>query len=159
MSNKVVEFMKTTLKKDLTDCLEGELHFNEKGCTLDARGGVYGIAIQLDEKERVDFFNKYNEKTTGKNKVELSDWKSIGDGFYPLYWEKDSNLGFRLFDHTKSRKSTETLQLDIRNYLKEHKIIYGAILCKCPSKSENLLRTTIPDIFVNHKGDFDFNNK
>lgn len=155
MSNQIVEFMKKNINNEVVDSLSGTLTFENDKCILEPRGGVYGIAIKLSTEEVEDFFNKYNEKKS----VTFESWKSIGDNFYPLYWGKDSNLGFRLFDHTKCRDTTATIQLNKRDYLKDYTVIYGAIFCKNPSASENSLRTSNPDIFITHKGFYDFNKK
>ena len=104
------------------------------------------------------FFQKYNEKDI----ITFEEWKSIGDYYYPLYWGKDSNLGFRLFSHIHTRDSLGTLQLDSRQYLNQYfdkgKIIYGAVLCNKISCCETELRNTFPDIFITHVGKYDFPN-
>jgi hypothetical protein len=155
MSNPVVEFIKETLKDSIVDCLSGTFTFKDNKCTLEERGGVYGIAIKLSTEKAKDFFDEHNEKKS----LKFKDWKSIGNNYYPLYWGKDSNLGFRLFDHTKSRDSTATAQLDSRHYLKSYTVIYGAMFCKDPKTSEKRLRTSKQDIFKTHKGHFDFSKK
>lgn len=148
MSNQVVKCIKNTLRSNIADSLSGTLSFNNDECNLEPRGGVYGIAIKLSSKEVESFFKNNNEKLT----VKLENWKSIGNNFYPLYWGKDSNLGFRLFDHTKCRNTTATLQLNKRDSIKDHTVIYGAVFCKDPGVSEKELRKTYPDIFKTRKG-------
>ncbi len=51
----------------------------------------------------------------------------------------------------KSSKSTWTIQLDQKIYLKGKDLIYGAVLCSNPKKNEKLLRKTYPDIFKTNK--------
>lgn len=160
MSNKVVETMRVILSGQVFDCLAGTINYNQESLSLGSRGGVYGIAIKLKENEKVIFFNNYNEKKIGRNKVILDEWVSIGDDYYPLYWGKDSNLGFRLFSHIHTRESTGTLQLDSREflqrYIKENKIIYGAVLCNNISGCEEILRNEYPDIFRTHTGKYNY---
>ena len=160
MINKVVETMRAILSSQIVDCLAGTINYNQEKLSLGSRGGVYGFAIKLDKEERVKFFNNYNEKKTSKNKVLINKWMSLGDDYYPLYWGKDSNLGFRLFDHIHTRGSTGTLQLDsrvyLRQYIKENKIIYGAVLCNDISGCEKKLRSEYPDIFRTHTGNYDY---
>ncbi len=158
MSNQVVATLKTVLSNKLVDCLAGTIKYNQGNLSLESRGGVYGIAIKLDKKRKKDFFQKYNEKDI----ITFEEWKSIGDYYYPLYWGKDSNLGFRLFSHIHTRDSLGTLQLDSRQYLNQYfdkgKIIYGAVLCNKISCCETELRNTFPDIFITHVGKYDFPN-
>lgn len=160
MSNKVIETMRAVLSGQVVDCLAGTINYNQERLSLGSRGGVYGIAIKLEENEKKNFFNNYNEKINGKNQVLLDKWVSLGDDYYPLYWGKDSNLGFRLFSHIHTRESTGTLQLDSRDYLqqyiKENKIIYGAVLCNDISGCEEKLRNAYPDIFKTHTGNYDY---
>lgn len=155
MSNQVVKTMKAILSDKIVDCLSGTINYSQDKLSLGSRGGVYGIAIKLEKDEIEKFFKEYNEKKTGKNKVTSDKWMSIGEGYYPLYWGKDSNLGFRLFSHIHTRESTGTLQLDSRDYLQKYfkgnKIIYGAVLCSQISSCEKELRNKYPDIFKTHK--------
>ena len=127
MTNQVVKIIKNVLANKVVDCLAGTINYCQGELSLEPRGGVYGIAIKLEENEKEKFFRDYNEKNTGKDKIELENWINLGDGYYPLYWGKDSNLGFRLFSHIHTRESTGTLQLDSRdylhNYIKDNKVI------------------------------------
>jgi hypothetical protein len=82
-------------------------------CKLaEPRGGVYGVAICLKtQEEKEDFFNKLKTSERKCTDVSLDEWKSIGENYYPLYWGKDSNLGFRLFEHTKGKSSSVSIRL------------------------------------------------
>lgn len=115
MDNVITLLMKKRIKDDYLDCLAGTITFSDDRCKLEERGGVYGIAIELTDDEKKDFFENNNQKSS----LSFDKWKPIAKNFYPLYWGKDSNLGFRLYGHTKSRKSTATLQLNSRECLKK----------------------------------------
>ena len=147
MDNAITLLMKRLIKDDYLDCLAGTITFSDDGCKLEERGGVYGIAVELADDEKKYFFEKHNRNSS----LSFNEWKPIDGNIYPLYWGKDSNLGFRLYDHMKSRKSTATLQLNSRKYLNSRKVIYGAILCKNIANNEKLLRENYPDIFKNRK--------
>lgn len=142
--NQVVKALIRVAGDKYKNYLSGSLIFDNEKCQLEERGGVYGFAIKLTRDQVKDFLNSHKE-----NKV--TTWKTIGNGFYPLYWGKDINLGFRLYSHTKSRKTTWTLQLNERNYLICQDIIYGAILCSKPEEVEKQLRETYPDILKTKK--------
>ena len=120
MDNAITLLMKRLIKDDYLDCLAGTITFSDDGCKLEERGGVYGIAVELADDEKKDFFEKHNRNSS----LSFNEWKPIDGNIYPLYWGKDSNLGFRLYDHMKSRKSTATLQLNSRKYLNSRKVIY-----------------------------------
>ena len=160
MTNQVVKTIKAVLVNKVVDCLAGTINYSQGELSLEPRGGVYGIAIKLEENDKEKFFRDHNEKNTGKDKIELKNWITLGEGYYPLYWGKDSNLGFRLFSHIHTRESTGTLQLDSRNYLQQYikgnKIIYGAVLCCDISDCEVKLRNIYPDIFKTHAGGHDY---
>ena len=160
MTNQVVKTIKAVLDNKVVDCLAGTINYCQGELSLEPRGGVYGIAIKLEENEKENFFRNHNEKNTSKDNIELKNWITLGDGYYPLYWGKDSNLGFRLFSHIHTRESTGTLQLDSRdylhNYIKANRIIYGAVLCSDISDCEAKLRDLYPDIFKTHAGEHDY---
>ena len=90
-----------------------------------------------------------------KKDLKFKEWKPLDDKgsekYYPLYWGKDINLGFRLFEHMKSSKSTESVQLDQRTDLIGRDIIYGAVFCSKNAENEKLLRQRYPDIFKTKK--------
>lgn len=160
MTNQVVKTIKAVLVNKVVDCLAGTINYSQGELSLEPRGGVYGIAIKLEENDKEKFFRDHNEKNTGKDKIELKNWITLGKGYYPLYWGKDSNLGFRLFSHIRTRESTGTLQLDSRKYLLEYikseKIIYGAVLCCDICNCEVKLRNEYPDIFRTHTGSYKY---
>lgn len=120
---------------------------------LGERGCVYGFAVQIPEKDVNTVFqyfaiNKilheqfYNEKKP----KDCSEWKPIEGNYYPLYWGKDKNMGLRLAAHTKSIKSTHTLQFCNIDILKGYKVIYGAIPCLNCKSNEDMLHETFPDV-------------
>lgn len=145
MSNAVIRTIKRTIGKCSKNYLEGKITWASAKPHLEERGGVYGIAIKLDKSEVESFFGDYCDDR--KKDLKFKDWKTIGNNYYPLYWGKDINLGFRLFEHMKSSKSTWTIQLDKKTYLIGKDLIYGAVLCSKPKENEKLLREKYPDIY------------
>lgn len=134
--------------------MEGEVNNpGTKNASLSIRvGSVYGIFIQLKNDEYETFTNQIKDKDY-INKDNLPHWKPIKDDYYPLYWGASQELGYRLFEHTKSRKSTYTLQMDAREELRGRKLIYGTILCDKYVHAENELHKKYPDIYNNKKLD------
>jgi len=116
-------------------------------CALsDERGSVYGIAVKLKDSEIDDFLSKCD-----KCQINVDTWKTIGNSYYPLYWGKDLNLGTRLNAHTKTYKSTGSLQLNKRIFLQNKEIIYGAIQCTNSEEIELQLRSLYPDVLKTKK--------
>ncbi len=67
--------------------------------------------------------------------------------YYPLYWGKDINMGIRLYSHTKSMKSTGTLQLNkVNDAFKGYQIIYGAMPCLNYESHEDKLHDRYVDL-------------
>ena len=145
MPNAVVLAIKRTIGKCNKNYLEGKIDWKKGIPQLEERGGVYGIAIKLTRKEAKNFFTDFCDKR--KKILQFSDGRTIGNNYYALYWGKDINLGFRLFEHMKSSKSTWTIQLDKKTYLIGKDLIYGAVLCSNPKDNEKLLREKYPDIY------------
>ena len=145
MANEVVKIIKRLITSSVKEYLEGSIKWEDDLPKMEERGGVYGIAIKLSKDEVVDFFNNFRDER--KKKMQVKDWKSIGNNYYPLYWGKDINLGFRLFEHMKSSKSSWTIQLDKKVYLKGKDLIYGAVLCSNSKENEKLLRQKFPDVY------------
>ena len=153
MANIVVETIFKVVGSDNRSYIEGKVQWQENGKPkLQERGGVYGIAIKLEDSEVKDFFSKHKDE---KKDLRVEEWKPLDDEgvekYYPLYWGKDINLGFRLFEHMKSSKSTWTIQLDKKTYLIGKDLIYGAVLCSNPKDNEKLLREKYPDIYKTEK--------
>lgn len=152
--NAVVSLIEKVVGTDKIEYISGEIiNCGTKDCLLAGiRGAVYGIAIKLKRDEVEIFFNKVNEK----NDLTCDNWKSIGDDFYPLYWGKDINMGIRLYSHTKTMKSTGTLQLNVVNKsFQGREIIYGAMPCINYEENEDKLHKRYPDILKTKKGKID----
>lgn len=151
MANAVVNAIIKVIGADSRTYIEGKVDWQGNVPKLQERGGVYGIAIKLATTEAEAFFNK--EKDERKKDLSFTNWKPIDDNdganerYYPLYWGKDINLGFRLFEHMKSSKTSASIQLDKRTNLFGKDIIYGAVLCANNLKNENKLREEYPDIY------------
>lgn len=152
MENVVVDTINLIGGADIHFCLA----CNVTGCGTDKcslskdKGGLYGFAIKLpDDKERERFFNEHN---ANKKMKHYDDWKTIGDDYYPLYWGKDADLGFRLREHIKFQQSAPSIGLDLRPYLKGKKIICGALFCYNRKRNEDKLHSAYPDIFKVFKG-------
>lgn len=61
-------------------------------------------------------------------------------------------MGIRLYSHTKSMKSTGTLQLNISNEaIKNHEIIYGAMPCVNYKNQEDKLHARYVDLMKTRK--------
>ena len=149
MPNAVVLAIKRTIGKCNKNYLEGKIDWENGIPQLEERGGVYDIAIKLDKSEVESFFGAYCDDR--KKDLKFKDWKTIGNNYYPLYWGKDINLGFRLFEHMKSSKYTWTIQLNKKPYLIGKDLIYGAVLCSNLKDNEKLLREKYPDIYKTRK--------
>ena len=150
MANVIVKTILKTIGSDKKYFLEGKIFYDDEGnCKMQERGGVYGIAVKLEEDEVESFFNKHKDER--KKDLKYSDWKNIGNGYYPLYWGKDINLGFRLFEHLKASKTLGTVQLNLKQFLKGKDVIYGAVFCSNNTKNEKKLRENYPDIFKTKK--------
>lgn len=155
--NPVVEILENIVDTDKIDFIGGDiLGVGTDECRLsDERGSVYGIAIQIKDKN--DKETVFNAVSKSRRKLENADqWKEITNDFYPLYWGKDVNMGSRLFSHTKTMKSTGTLQLNtISSVLGEHRIIYGAVPCLNRLTNEDKLHERYADLLKTVKGSDD----
>lgn len=155
--NPVVEILEKIVGTDKIDFISGDiLDVGTGECKLsDERGSVYGIAIQIkDENDKEKVFDAVSES---RRKLENADqWKAITDDFYPLYWGEDINMGSRLFSHTKTMKSTGTLQLNkISSVLGEHRMIYGAVPCLNRLTNEDKLHERYADLLKTINGNAD----
>ena len=151
--NVVIETLETMAGTDKVEFISGEiLNVSTKKCRLShGRGSLYGIAIKLtDEEDKQLIFNSVDEKS--RRIKNIDDWKTIGNGFYPLYWGKDINMGMRLHSHTKTMPSTGTLQLDaVSPAFKGHEIIYGALPCVNYEAQEKKLHSEYIDLMKTKK--------
>lgn len=127
---------------------------NEDCRLSDSRGSVYGVAIKLkDESDKKQVFKAIPEERRNNTKVE--NWKPIDENYYPLYWGKDINMGIRIHSHTRSMKSTGTLQLNTLQALKGREVIYGVLPCLNCEKHEKQMHEKYPDILKTIKGKCD----
>ena len=128
------------------------LNPGENTCSLPKdRGGVYGVAIYLSSKKSVElFFNKAKESRNNLRIKNVDEWKPIATNVYPLYWGKDSNLGFRLFEHTRNVKTSRSIQLCDPLFLGQ-KVIFGAIFCNDNLETERKLHSVYTDLLKNAK--------
>lgn len=151
--NVVVDILEKIIGTDRVEFISGEiLDVSTKDCKLsEYRGSVYGIAIEIkSDKDRKKIFNSIEQSQRRLTKE--NDWKEIANGYYPLYWGKDINMGIRLHSHTKSMNSTGTLQLNnAPKALKDHQIIYGAITCINYEKHEKELHDRYKDLMKTTK--------
>lgn len=92
LENIVLQTIKNIVPNDVCTSMCGAIiGAGTTSCKLDKKyGGVYGIAVQLTPSDIPAFIAKNN--LNHKNIKSLSDWKSLGENFYPLYWGKDSRL-------------------------------------------------------------------
>ena len=111
IKNKVIEILEKEVGTDALPFISGIVdNPGTDECGLsEGRGSVYGFAVKLTDEEKQKLFNCRDKKD-----LCIDDWKAIGDNYYPLYWGKDINMGARLHSHTKSSKSTGTIQLNAR---------------------------------------------
>ena len=155
--NAVISIIEKIVGTDKIEYISGEIqNCGTKHCKLsEIRGAVYGIAIKLERSQKSSFFCDIEEDL--RNNTKEQEWISIGDDYYPLYWGKDKNMGLRLHAHTKTMKSTGTLQLNSNtmSFLKDKEIIYGAIPCMNYEKNEEKLHKRYPDILKTKSGDKD----
>jgi hypothetical protein len=144
--NKIVEKIKAECTVSV-DYMEGNIiDISKDSCKLSSRSGaVYGFAVKImDEEEKQEIFDELNCKD-----MVIDDWVSIGDDLYPLYWGKEQNLGSRVFTHTRSPRSTGSIQLNKDKYgvLVGKEVLYGSVLCDINySVFENSIRSKYPDI-------------
>ena len=170
MANQVVKTIKFVLQKSAqyntnhqankkhTQCkpvdensfLEGTVdNSGTTACALsDERGGVYGFAIELTKTQKKKFFKDIVKAGFNRRIQNLDNWTPITDNYYPLYWGKDVNLGFRLYEHTKASQTCASIAL-CRSEFAGYKIIYGAVLCKNRDVYENILHYDYPDLLKN----------
>lgn len=149
IKNKVIEILEKEVGTDVLSFISGSIYKpGTNDCNLsEGRGSVYGIAVKLSNNDELNcVFVKCDKKN-----MKISDWKSIGDDYYPLYWGKDVNMGARLYSHTKASKSTGTIQLNDRTELEGKDIIYGAIPCSNYEEIEKRLHKKYPDIYKTKK--------
>lgn len=149
IKNAVIKVLDEFVGTDKIEFISGKIEnvgCNNNECKLsESRGSVYGIAVRINsEKEKEEVFKI-------KKKVEILEWKSIGDNYYPLYWGRDKNMGLRLDSHTKSYENTWTIQLNKIVGLRGKEIIYGAMLCSNYEKIEDELHKYYPDILKTEK--------
>ena len=150
--NEVVKAIRSIVgENDCRNCMYGSYIIDENSVSMNKsdRGGVYGIAIKLDKGESKEELYHLIHQGKGKfNKTTVEQWKSFeGDpNFYPLYWGKDINLGFRLYEHTKESKTAASVQLSTRG-LENRTVIYGAVFCENKEDAEKRLKNEYPDIF------------
>ena len=120
-------------------------------CSLsEERGSVYGIAVLLKNEEKKDVFDKIRSKQKASHNID--DWKPISGNYYPLYWGKDINMGARLYSHTRTMKSTGTIQLNSLECLKDKTVIYGAIPCINYEENEKKIIDRYPCLLKTIKG-------
>lgn len=152
IKNKVIEVLEKEIGTDVLSFISGNVeHPGIDSCKLsDRRGSVYGFAIKLSSDDEIKAIFENQDKN-----LDFSSWKSLGDDYYPLYWGKDINMGARLYSHTKQSKSTRTIQLNKRAFLKDREIIYGAIPCSDSAEIEKRLHEKYPDILKTKKGEED----
>lgn len=146
--NEVVQILEIEIGTDANYYLSGEVTGagTTEATISDCRGGVYGFFIEFKNEEELKSFNDEVREKKYIKKV-LGDWKPAIGNYYPLYWGKDINLGARLKAHTKSFKSTYTIQMSNRKELINHKIIFGAMLCNDYDEIEKNLHDKYPDIY------------
>jgi hypothetical protein len=149
--NIIVLTIEKTVGTDKIEFISGEIvNAGNNNCKLSGPfGSVYGIAIKLENEDAINDVWKKTTKFRKKNAVQ-TNWKSLGDNYYPLYWGKDKALGSRLFAHTKSQKSTGTIQLN-KIKLQDYNIIYGAIQCINMETHEAKIHERYPDILKTSK--------
>lgn len=131
-------------------CGEYTVEQGKVGIKRETRGGVYGIAVKLNEGEDPqEFYNKISQNGNMKD-LGGKPWTQIGEGYYPLYWGKDINLGFRLYEHATGAESSASARLAVRG-LYGHSVIYGAVFCANKEKYEKVLQGKYPDILKSYK--------
>lgn len=139
--NVVVETLIKIIGTDKIEYISGKvLNVGTNECELsEKRGSVYGFAIRLKtQNDVVKVFNSIIKERRNINNV--SDWQPIKEDYYPLYWGRDTNMGARIFSHTRSMKSTGTIQLNtISTVLRNYEIVYGAVPCLNYEKNEEIL--------------------
>ena len=153
--NAVVEALEEIVGTDAIEYISGEvLDVGTESCHLsEKRGSVYGIAIKVEKQsDRTEIMKKLKD-SMGKRIGGVGDWKPIRGNYYPLYCGKDINMGIRLHSHTKSMKSTGTLQLNSvdKNALENYRIIYGALPCINFEAHEEELHAEYPDLLKTKK--------
>ena len=141
MKNNVVEILEKVVGTNYLPFISGEVkNPGTNDCALTVgRGSVYGFAVKVGDGQKSELFDRIN-----KRGIKESEWKSIGDDYYPLYWGKDINMGARLHSHTKASKSTGTIQLNRIPALIDQEIIYGAIPCSNSADIEKRLQQMYP---------------
>lgn len=148
IKNKVIEILEREVGTDALTFISGTVdNPGTDKCSLsEGRGSVYGFAVKLTDGEKEKLFECRDDKD-----LCIGEWKSIGNNYYPLYWGKDINMGARLHSHTKSSKSTGTIQLNAREELENKEIIYGAMSCSGCKEIEDKLHKKYPDIYKTRK--------
>lgn len=112
----------------------------------DDLGSVYGFAVYLEQSEVAGFFEHYNQQKSRINDV--SQWKPIGNGYYPLYWGKAKEVVGRVNQHLNVQKQTGVIHLEDRTELKDKKVIYGFVQVKNSDGIEKRVREDYPDIYM-----------
>ena len=148
--NKVVEILSKEVGTDHLQFISGEiLNPGTDGCKLsENHGSVYGIAIKLKTQEEKEEIFNYRDKES----MEIEDWLSIGDDYYPLYWGKTSYMGVRLQDHITEQAGKWSIQLNNHPELIDKALIYATIPCQNALKIEKQLQKNYPDIYKTKKG-------
>lgn len=153
--NIIVRTIENIIGIDKIEYISGDVEkIGTHDCKLsNDRGCVYGFAVLIPTKDVYTVFQYFaNNKIlherfyNGKKPKDYSEWKPLDGSYYPLYWGKDKNMGLRLAAHTKSIKSTHTLQFCNIDILKEYRVIYGAISCLNCESNEDMLHKTFPDV-------------
>ena len=155
--NIIIKVITRMVRKDKIKYISGEIiNVGTEKCAMTSkRGSVYGFAIKIennDLKEKI-----FNSICDERKKIDnLCKWKSIAKTkYFPLYWGKDINMGARILAHTRSMKSTGTLQLNKLDVLKNCEIIYGAVPCLEYEKYEKQLKNDFPDLLKIINGEKD----
>ena len=155
--NFVIEILNKVIDEDIVSFFSGEIiNIGKEECSLsNPRGSVYGILVEI--KDQISKQTIFNNIESSRRKIDkLNEWKKIDDSdYYPLYWGKDINMGVRLHAHTKTMKSTGTLQLNTIKVLENHKVIYGVVPCLNYEQNEKKLISKYPSLLKTIKGQND----
>lgn len=154
--NEIISIINKTIGTDKIEYLSGNILKvgSDKCCLSSSKGSVYGIAIKIDnDNEKLKVFNAIKKEKACK--IKINEWIELKNKFYPLYWGKDTNMGIRLYSHTKSMKSTNTLRLNKIKGLDGYEIIYGAVPCINYKIHEESLHNKYKDLMKTKKGQKD----
>lgn len=129
MANIVVDFLKDFAKKNnfsVFDSIYGEI---DPTFMTQSSGAVYGIWVD-------------SSITLSQPASPIS--KTIN--WYPVYWGKDITPVSRILAHARGYTKTGSLNIPSIAYLKNKKIIYGAILVERYDSFEKLLHQKHPPL-------------